>query len=382
MTKLKGLAELTKKLSGMSSRAKALNGRKLVVEEGQLEDVRKQLAAHILHGTPLSTTPEPRPMPTPTSEAPKAFISHNRANKAEAEQLALELRKNGVDAWFDKWEIGPGDSLVEKINDGLAGAQLFVVLLSPEALRSKWVEAELDFGIVARINETMKVVPVIVTKCEVPPLLKATLYVNWSDGLDDVVRKLADVAHGRWQTRKPPVVVARGAPTQSLVPELSAYAFELLKRLIPAALQSTTGWVGTGDLVEGLTIAPTQLEDALEELEEAGCVEVTYTLGSADRLDVGMVKPRHEMLLAARRANLLDFDPMEDIEKVLAKVVSEESATGEDLQQLGLSVERINWAAAGIADQGLAEVTFVMGGEFTFVEISATRATRRWAAAR
>ncbi len=382
MATFKGLSELKKRLSGMSARARALNGREIVVEEGELDAMKKQLADHVLHGTPLQTAPTHEADHTAEETPPKAFISHNRANKAEAEELARELRRNGVDAWFDKWEIGPGDSLVQKINEGLASAQLFVVLLSPEALNSKWVGAELDFGVVARINDTMKVVPVVVTTCEVPPLLKATKYLNWSSGLEDVVRQLADTAHGRWETRKPPVVVASGAPTKSIVPELSAYAFELVRRLVPCALESSTAWVGTGGLVEGLTITPTQLQDALEELEEAGCIEASFSLGSEDRLNLAMVQPRHEMLVVARRAGLLDFDPADDIEKVLAKVASEEAATGEELRDLGLSVVRVNWAAEGIAEQGLAQVTSVMGDEFTFVEISATRATRRWAATR
>jgi hypothetical protein len=45
---------------------------------------------------------------TSTKAAPRAFISHNRANKAQAEELARALRQTGVDAWFDAWEIGPG----------------------------------------------------------------------------------------------------------------------------------------------------------------------------------------------------------------------------------------------------------------------------------
>jgi hypothetical protein len=121
--------------------------------------------------------------------------------------VELDLKSAGGDR--------PGDSLVEKINEGLASAEVFVVLLSPEALNSKWVGAELDFGVVARINDSLKVVPVVVTNCEVPPLLRALKYLNWSSGLESVVRELADVAHGRWETRKPPVVAASGAPPMS-----------------------------------------------------------------------------------------------------------------------------------------------------------------------
>lgn len=391
MAKLKGLGELQKKIAAMAARAKALDGRQVVVPAGQLKDVKRKLSEHILHGTklPIETPRTPSaPAPAPSSNAlaapsspPKAFISHNRANKAEAEALARELRNNGVDAWFDKWEIGPGDSLVGKINEGLATAQLFVILLSPEALKSRWVGAELDFGVVARINETAKVVPVIVTACEVPPLLQATKYLNWSTGLEDVVRDLADVAHGRWVTRKPLVVVPAGAPATSPAPEVSAYAFEVIKRLLPLALESSTVSVVSGGLVEGLTISAEQFKDALEELEEARCISVSWSFGSENELDLGVVQPKPELLMVAHRGGLIDFDPDDDVRKVLVKVVSEGSVVGEELRNLGLSVERINWAAEAIDEQGLADVASVMGDDFTFVEISATRATKKWVAA-
>jgi hypothetical protein len=137
--------------------------------------------------------------------------------------------------------------------------------------------------------------------------------------------------------------------------------------------------VGTGGLVEGLSVTPTQLLDAIEELEEAGCIKASHSMGPEDRLDVAIVQPCHEMLRVAHRAGLLDFDPDGDIALVLAKVASEGAAVGEELVGLGLPAERVNWAAQGIADQGLADVALVLGGQFTFAEITATRATRRWA---
>lgn len=46
-----------------------------------------------------------------TVNTPKAFISHSSVDKEIAEQLATDLLSKGIDAWFDKWEIIPGDSL-------------------------------------------------------------------------------------------------------------------------------------------------------------------------------------------------------------------------------------------------------------------------------
>src|ERR1035441_1653345 len=53
---------------------------------------------------------------------PKAFISHATLDHPFVEKFAADLRANGVDAWFSKWEIKAGDSIRAKIEEGLEGA--------------------------------------------------------------------------------------------------------------------------------------------------------------------------------------------------------------------------------------------------------------------
>jgi hypothetical protein len=58
----------------------------------------------------------------------RVFISHSSRDKPAVEALAIALRERGIEAWLDKWMIGPGDDIVARINDGLeqAGAGLIV----------------------------------------------------------------------------------------------------------------------------------------------------------------------------------------------------------------------------------------------------------------
>jgi len=45
---------------------------------------------------------------------PKAFISHASEDKVRfVLGFATKLREKGIDAWLDRWEIKPGDSLAE-----------------------------------------------------------------------------------------------------------------------------------------------------------------------------------------------------------------------------------------------------------------------------
>lgn len=56
---------------------------------------------------------------------PRVFVSHASEDKERfVNGFATRLRANGVDAWLDKWEMLPGDSLVGKIfEEGLKDAQ-------------------------------------------------------------------------------------------------------------------------------------------------------------------------------------------------------------------------------------------------------------------
>ena len=49
--------------------------------------------------------------------AVKVFCSHRSVDKPEVEAFATLLRKKGIDAWFDRWEIAPGDDIVARMNE-------------------------------------------------------------------------------------------------------------------------------------------------------------------------------------------------------------------------------------------------------------------------
>ncbi len=79
-----------------------------------------------------------------------AFISHASEDKeAFVEPLAVELRKRGLNVWFDKFELKVGSSLRESIERGLATSNFGIVVFSPNFFKKKWPQAELN-GLFAR----------------------------------------------------------------------------------------------------------------------------------------------------------------------------------------------------------------------------------------
>jgi len=82
---------------------------------------------------------------------PKVFVSHATEDKDRfVNKFALRLRENGVDAWLDKWEMLPGDSLVDKIyGDGLKEALTVIIVLSSNSVSKPWVREELNASVIA-----------------------------------------------------------------------------------------------------------------------------------------------------------------------------------------------------------------------------------------
>ena len=75
----------------------------------------------------------------------KVFISHSSKDKPMVETLANDLSNRGFEVWLDKWEIVPGDNIVDKINSGLEAADAGLIVFSVHSADSNWVSAEISY---------------------------------------------------------------------------------------------------------------------------------------------------------------------------------------------------------------------------------------------
>ncbi|MFT4104741.1 MAG: toll/interleukin-1 receptor domain-containing protein [Lacrimispora sp.] len=109
------------------------------------------------------------------------FISHNYKDKPIARKIAKELNKYGIKSWIDESEIKLGDSLIEKIRDGLDRVDFLIALISEDSIRSEWVKRELDIAMNNEIEgRRIITVPVLAGKCDLPGFLKGKLYADMS----------------------------------------------------------------------------------------------------------------------------------------------------------------------------------------------------------
>lgn len=132
-----------------------------------------------------------------TSRMSSIFLSHSHADKHFARRLAADLRVAGHAVWIDEAEINIGDSLIEKIREGLDQVDYVAAILSPASISSPWVTKELDIASNREIKENRAVVlPLMVERVELPGFLLGKFYGDFTDPsqykdtLDLLLRKL------------------------------------------------------------------------------------------------------------------------------------------------------------------------------------------------
>lgn len=121
------------------------------------------------------------------------FLCHASEDKDFVDWLADRLDAEDVEVWYDRREIKAGDSIVERINDGLGSASHVVVVLSQAATRKPWVTRELSSALMRQLHDSsVRVIPVVRERCDVPPLLSDIRYADCGSDRESGFRDLVE----------------------------------------------------------------------------------------------------------------------------------------------------------------------------------------------
>ncbi len=124
---------------------------------------------------------------------PTVFISYSSQDKEFAAHLARSLRRSGFDVWYDEWEISIGDSIVDKVFDGIKDSDCLVIVLSPVSVSSSWVKEELNTAVMRRISErNIRILPVLKDTCEIPSPLRHLRYADFRGTQEDAFHQLLE----------------------------------------------------------------------------------------------------------------------------------------------------------------------------------------------
>src|SRR5438105_6103332 len=106
--------------------------------------------------------------------SPIAFLAHASEDKVLARRIAISLTDNGIPTFFDEWEIRTGDSIRQKIDQGLWNCTHFLVLLTENSIVKPWVNAEIDGAFAQKMEGLCELLPIRfnLPHHRLPPTLK------------------------------------------------------------------------------------------------------------------------------------------------------------------------------------------------------------------
>lgn len=110
------------------------------------------------------------------------FLSHNSKDKPWVRALAERLMADDVVVWLDEAEINIGDSLIDKIAEGIKEMKFVAAIISNNSVKSSWVQKEISIAMTKEVaGRKVTVLPLVIDDCELPPSLSDKLYADFTN---------------------------------------------------------------------------------------------------------------------------------------------------------------------------------------------------------
>ncbi len=135
------------------------------------------------------------------SESKDVFICHASEDKSDIiKPLVAAFKREAISYWYDKAEIKWGDSIIEKVNEGLRISRYVIVVISKSFLSKNWPKRELNSAInIEASTGKVRVLPLVVGTDKVRkeifqkyPLLNDKRYLTWENDVQKIVDALKD----------------------------------------------------------------------------------------------------------------------------------------------------------------------------------------------
>ena len=115
----------------------------------------------------------------------RCFISHSWRNSEHdfAIKLADTLQLHGIEkAWVDEREIRAGEYIEDRIREEIRSSDVFIFVMSPNAVTSEWCCLELDEAHRQRSEIGIQIIPLLLKDlrgCSTPERLEGLLYTDF-----------------------------------------------------------------------------------------------------------------------------------------------------------------------------------------------------------
>jgi TIR domain len=297
----------------------------------------------------------------------RAFISHASDDKERfVRQFAEKLMANGVDVWFDDWEINPGDNPVRKIFDeGFPNCQVVILVMSDKSVQKPWVREEIDAAFVRKVEGIAKLIPIQLDGCEMPECLKTTRWESIADvtNYEAVFQKVLNGIFGHYP--KPPLGQPpeyAQAPTLRIA-NLNRVDALLLDRGCRIAIEQGHTLVDLEPWLESLNgsdLTEEQISESQRILEDYGFIERHRAMSLVEIYSFSITLFGFDEFA---KAAIPDFDGL--VSQAVAFLVRETYPTGDSLSKaLGQPLRVAEHILEMLENNSLIKINRQKGGSY------------------
>ncbi|KAA3664015.1 MAG: TIR domain-containing protein [Chloroflexi bacterium] len=179
-----------------------------------LVDLRQEREKQYDQTFVLEQRQEPTPPPPVYNPQPRnprqIFVSHATVDVDLAHQVAHDLGEHGYEIFITPDSIRPGEKWGPAIERGLDESGIFLVLLTPHAVKSNWVKDETYAAIEMANTGEVKVFLLDVEQCRVPRLWSRRQFLpfrgeNYKQNLENLLQALDGDTLARPPVSTPPI---------------------------------------------------------------------------------------------------------------------------------------------------------------------------------
>jgi hypothetical protein len=113
------------------------------------------------------------------------FVSYSHGDRELVAKAAADLSKAGIRVWWDSWEMQPGDILRDRVNDGIAKANAYLVIMSPSSITSSWVKYEINTAFIHTMEDQgVRIIPALtgsIDYSDLPPDFRMRYCLDFRD---------------------------------------------------------------------------------------------------------------------------------------------------------------------------------------------------------
>ncbi|NIJ42355.1 hypothetical protein FHS78_002649 [Parvibaculum indicum] len=293
-------------------------------------------------------------MNEPADRERLVYLAHASEDKAIAKPLAEGLVQRGIDVWYDNWEIGPGDSLRRKMEEGLGDCTHFVVLLTARSMKKPWVQEEIDAGLMRTVEGSAKFIGLRheLDLSSLSPFLRTRLTPELKLG-NDGLEELAGHIYG--VSKKPPLgeaprYIQQHEPGSSWSSSARIVA-EYFVRASPHA-KPMEPQVEYEEIQQETGLPMPDVRIGVLDLENAGLVEKREYVGGD-----GVIWPKSDLFMTFD-GEFKEWDPEADARDLAVHLfnLEEDYADANEVgTSLGWEPRRFNSAAAYLVGAKIVE---------------------------